>query len=410
MILTCRNQYRSEKLLVNQNQLDYIEQVVKFYQKITNYQPTPQISLHDMANSIGVKNIFVKDESSRLGLDSFKVLGSLYAVANIIAEYLGEDLSQLDEQELQSRKVKERVGHLTFVTATDGNHGKGLAYAANFFGHNAVVYLPKGSDNDRVKAVEQAGGKAYVTEANYDDTVIFASQKAQEEGWILVQDTAFDSYTKIPGWIMEGYSMIAKEIVDYFNAQESSQFPTHLIIQAGVGSLAGGVLDYLVNRLGEQIPNIIVVEPENAACMLNSALEEGGTAKRIFGDLDTIMTGLSCGAPNPLGWKGIKDATNTFISVPDWVAARGLRILHNPHGRDPIVQAGFSGSPGIGLLSLFEFDHFTGLKDWLEIDEESVVLTINTESVTDHGNYKSVMWDGHPCTPVNGDFDWKALL
>ncbi|OWZ82646.1 diaminopropionate ammonia-lyase [Natranaerobius trueperi] len=375
-----------------------IERIANFYNQYSSYETTPLLSLPGLASIIGINNIYVKDESTRLGLDSFKALGGFYAIARLIAEKLEKNIFEMSLDFLKSDYVKKTIGKLTFVTATDGNHGKGVAMAATALGHNSIVYLPKGAEKSRVEAIKQVGGTPYVSDYNYDETVKLAFSEANKHGFEVVQDTALPGYETIPKWIMQGYAVIAKEILDEIEKSNTFKYPTHVIYQAGVGSVAGAIQGYLVERLGEKIPTNLVVEPSNAACMLKSA-KGNGDPKTVTGDLDTVMAGLSCGEPNPIGWEIIKRFSDYFISVPDWVAARGVRILNSPIESDPQINAGESGGIGIGLLSLFMLHEFHEMKDLIGLTKESNVLLINTEGITDPYVNRKIIWDGKYPTP-----------
>lgn len=385
--------------------------VANFYNQCPNYHPTPLYSLPGLAGAIGIKNIYVKDESARLGLDSFKALGGFYAIARLIAEKLGEDFLKTGFGYLSSGKAKKVLGEITFATATDGNHGKGVAMAATSFGHRAAVYLPRGSRENRVKAIEEAGGSAYVTEWNYDDTVRYVFEEAKRKGYTVVQDTVMEGYRKTPGWIMQGYALMAKEIIDSIEQGRvssdlnSGSYPTHVILQAGVGSMPASVTGYFLERLAAKNPHTIIVEPENAACFFKSAAGDG-SPKTVSGDLETIMAGLACGVPNPVAWEIIKSSAKHFLSLPDWVAARGVRILKNPLPGDPAIISGESGSIGSGFLSLFACDALPGLKEKLGLDKDSVVLVLNTEGVTDPITNCEILWDGKYPTPA--EVQWKG--
>lgn len=207
----------------------------QFHQKIAGYRPTPLCALDDLANLFGVKKILVKDESKRFGLNAFKMLGGAYAIAQLLCEKY-----HLDIETLSFEHLKNAIGEkMTFATTTDGNHGRGVAWAAQQLGQNAVIYMPKGSAQERVDAILNLGAECIVTDMNYDDTVRLTMQHAQQHGWEVVQDTAWEGYTKIPTWIMQGYATLADEAVEQM--REMGVTPTHVLLQAGVGAMAGGV-------------------------------------------------------------------------------------------------------------------------------------------------------------------------
>jgi diaminopropionate ammonia-lyase len=294
---------------------------------------------------------------------------------------------------LKSKKTKNKLGKLTFTTATDGNHGRDVAWAASKLGHKAVIYLPKNSAKNRFEAIEDAGGKAVVTNLNYDDTVDFVLQKAEAENWILVQDTARDEYLKIPHWIMQGYTTMVQE-VELQLELEALEKTTHLFLQAGVGSMAAAILGYYQN-LNDKNPITTIIEPKEAACFYESAAAADSKAHKASGNLKTDMAGLACGEANPIAWNILRDYADFFISCSDYPAARAMRILANPIAEDDKIISGESGSVGLGVLSLLmEINELKKLKEKLQLDQNSTLLFFNTEGATDEINYRKIVWDG----------------
>ncbi|MGL6314838.1 diaminopropionate ammonia-lyase [Vibrio sp. WXL103] len=361
-----------------------------FHQRLDGYQPTPLHSLTQLAQEFGLKNILVKDESYRFGLNAFKMLGGVYAIARLLCQEYQLDISQFDFAEL-NKKISHKM---TFATATDGNHGRGVAWAAKQLGQNAVVYMPKGAADERVNNIRALGAECIVTDMNYDDTVRFVVETARERGWKVVQDTAWQGYTEIPTWIMQGYSTLAAEVVEQIQA-EQLQKPTHVILQAGVGAMAGGVLGYLAQAFADDGLNAVIIEPTNADCIYRSGCSASGEAVNVDGDLETIMVGLACGEPNPLGWQVLRDCATHFVSSPDTLAALGMRVLANPLSGDPRVISGESGAIGAGLLAGVHFSaERESLKTALGLDKDSVVLVISSEGDTDPAHYRDVVWHG----------------
>ena len=357
------------------------QQARRFHQKITGYKPTPLVALNELSALFGVQKILVKDESRRFGLNAFKMLGGSYAIARLLCEKYDLDINDLSFETLKS-SIKEKM---TFATTTDGNHGRGVAWAARQLGQNAVIYMPKGSAQERVDAILRLGAECIVTDMNYDDTVRFTMQTAQNNGWEVVQDTAWEGYTKIPTWIMQGYATLA-----------GIARPTHVLLQGGVGAMAGGVLGYLADVYGAKHLHSIIVEPELADCLYRSALK--GQMVNVSGDMATIMAGLACGEPNPLGWEVLRNCATQFVSCQDAVAALGMRVLGNPTGQDPRIISGESGAVGLGLLAAIHFHpQRDALMHKLKLDSRSVVLVISTEGDTDVKHYREVVWEGrHP--------------
>ena len=370
-----------------------IKKVNDFHKGFREYSVTPLHKLNNLAKYYGLKNIFVKDESYRFGLNAFKVLGGVYAVGKYLADKLGMDISELSFEYLRSNEVKEKIGEITFVTATDGNHGRGVAWAANQLGQKSVVYMPKGSSLTRLNNIKKEGSDASIIDGNYEDAVKLSEEMAKKNGWVVVQDTAWEGYEDIPTWIMQGYGTIIYEATQQLN-EYSIDKPTHVFLQAGVGSFAGAILGYLVDRFKEDRPITIIVEPDDANCHYLSSLS--GKREIVEGDMPTIMAGLACGAPNTISYELLMDYADGFISCKDQVAARGMRILASPLKGDPQVVSGESGSAvGTGVVTLLmEREEFKDLREKLKLDENSVVLLINTEGDTDPDKYREIVWDG----------------
>ncbi|WP_192894812.1 diaminopropionate ammonia-lyase [Neobacillus notoginsengisoli] len=370
------------------------EKVRGFHKSFPEYKVTPLHSLDELSKRLRVGAIWVKDESYRFGLNAFKVLGGSYAVGKYLAEQLNLDISELSFEKLRSKEVKEQLGSITFVTATDGNHGRGIAWAAEQLGQKSVVYMPKGSSEIRLNNIRNEGAEAYITDLNYDDTVRLASQKAEENGWVLVQDTAWSGYEKIPTWIMQGYGTILDEAMEQI-AEAGVERPTHVFLQAGVGSFAGSMLGYLVGKYGDERPITVIVEPDKADCLYQSMLVGDGNPHAVTGDLNTVMAGLACGEPSTTSWEVLKDYAEVFVSCPDYVASRGMRILASPLGSDPQVISGESGAVGLGLVSLLaENKMLNEMKTSLRLNQDSKILIISTEGDTDPENFRKVVWDG----------------
>ncbi|HHS9597011.1 diaminopropionate ammonia-lyase [Raoultella planticola] len=364
------------------------QQARHFHQKIVGYEPTPLYALKSLAALFGVSTILVKDESQRFGLNAFKMLGGAYAIAQLLCEKYHMDINAFSFATFKA-STKEKM---TFATTTDGNHGRGVAWAAQQLGQNAVIYMPKGSAQERVDAILRLGARCIVTEMNYDDTVRFTMQTARQNGWEVVQDTAWEGYTKIPTWIMQGYATLADEAVEQMAAMGIAR-PTHVFLQAGVGAMAGGVLGYLVDVFGARDLHSVIVEPELADCLYRSGVK--GQIVNVGGSMATIMAGLACGEPNPLGWDILRNCATQFISCQDAVAALGMRVLGNPLGTDPRVISGESGAVGLGILCAVHFHpQREALMNKLGLDSHSVVLVISTEGDTDVKHYREVVWEG----------------
>lgn len=367
-------------------------QVRKFHESFPEYKETPLAALDHLSEELGVAKIYVKDESYRFGLNAFKVLGGSYCLGKYIAEQLGEEIGGLSYEKLISSRVKEKLGELTFVTATDGNHGRGIAWTASRLGQKSVVYMPKGSSKERLNHIKALGADASITELNYDDAVRLANENAGKFGWIMVQDTAWEGYEKIPAWIMQGYTTMADEASGQLNGEK----PTHIFLQAGVGAMAGAVAGYFADLYGDgERPIITVVEPNRADCIYQTAEADDGTLHPVRGDMNTIMAGLACGEPCTIGWEVLRDHADYFVSMPDWVAAKGMRVLGNPLGDDPRVISGESGASTMGFVAeVMQNRSLDWLRNELKLDQDSRILCFSTEGDTDRENYRRIVWDG----------------
>lgn len=371
-------------------------EVLRYHQSFPAYSKTPLADLKNLAKNIGLKSFRVKDESYRFGLNAFKVLGGSYSMGQWMAQKLGLKESEMSYQKLTSPEAKKALGDVTFVSATDGNHGRGVAWTAKELGQKSVIYMPKGSALERLENIRACGAEAEILEMNYDEAVRLANSKAETEGWVMVQDTAWDGYEEIPAWIMQGYATMAFEAIEQLNGE----VPTHVFLQAGVGSLAGAVAGLLANHYGDKKPVITIVEPNKADCIYRTAQAKDGKLHFVTGDMDTIMAGLACGEPNTISWKVLTESADYAISCPDWVAAHGMRLLGNAMGDDPKVVSGESGACTSGLVHLLMTrEDLAGLRQQLGLNEDSVVLCFSTEGDTDRKNYRDIVWAGkHPST------------
>ncbi len=364
-----------------------------FHSTIPGYEPTPLAHLSQMAKYLGLKDLFVKNEAFRFGLNSFKVLGGSYAISRFIAQKTGRQ--EMSYEDLTAPGLKEELGQFTFFTATDGNHGRGVAWAAKRLGQKAVVFMPKGSTLPRLQHILDEGATATIEEGNYDDCVrLAAAESAKTPNSVVIQDTAWEGYEEIPAWIMQGYGTMAVE-ADLQLQLAGVRKPTHIFVQAGVGSMAAAVQGYFVNRYPQDPPKVIIVEARAADCIYRGAVAGDGRYRIVEGDIQTIMAGLACGSPNILGWDILKNHSTCFLSCPDWISARGMRMLGVPLKGDPVVISGESGAVNTGAISaIMEFEEYQELRQALGLDENSVVLTFSTEGNTDPYFYRRIVWDG----------------
>ena len=386
---------RSEDSHLDVMSLDNVAKARAFHRTFPQYSVTPLARLDGMARRLGLGALCIKDESYRFGLNAFKVLGGSFAMGRYIAQELGRDVSELTYDYLTSKRFRDDFGQATFFTATDGNHGRGVAWAANKLGQKAVVHMPKGSAKSRFDNIAKEGAQVTIEEVNYDDCVrMAAAEAAKTEHGVVVQDTAWEGYEEIPAWIMQGYGTMAGEAAEQLRAEEIGR-PTHVFVQAGVGSLAGAVVGYFTNRFPTDPPKFIVMEARAADCLYQGAVAGDGKPRIVTGDLQTIMAGLACGEPNTIGWDILRNHVDAFLSCPDWVSAKGMRMLAAPVKGDPAVCSGESGAVGMGVIAaLMTDDSYKELREALGLGRDSRVLMFSTEGDTDPEKYKRIVWNG----------------
>lgn len=346
---------------------------------------SPLYELGRRAESLGLGALHVKDESEVLGLRSFKARGALWAVAQICAQMLG----------LRSPKLTELVSGLAnlahtplLVSATDGNHGAAVSFAAKLLGLKAVIFMPYGSSAARVRGIETHGAACIVTRVNYDATVRLAADYANRHKGILVQDTAWPGYERIPALIMEGYGSIARETA----AQLGGKLPTHVLLQAGVGSFAAAMIssfNQIARDSGQKAPLYVSMEPHNANCVYRSIEAGDGKLHPVVGSLETLMAGLACGKPSSLAWPILRSGLTAALSLPDEFARSGIRQLASPLPGDPAIISGESGAPGMGAIDYVMRENASWQR-LLGLDENARVLLIVTEGATDPASWEKI--------------------
>lgn len=363
----------------------------RFHKTIESYEITPLVRLPALAKRLGVRELCVKDESKRFSLNAFKGLGGSYAMYRILCEKLSLDPVTTTLQEFTGSEYREALGQIEFVTCTDGNHGRGVSWAAGLFGCKAHVFMPCGSQEIRAEAIRKAGpADVVITELSYDDTVSLAKEMSEKRGWILIQDTAWDSYEKIPTWIIQGYLTLIAEATEQL--EQLSLRPTHVFLQAGVGAMAGGILGYLADYYKEQKPLTVIVEPEAADCIFSSAEAEDGKVHSVEGIAQTMMAGLNCGTPCKTTWPILRDYAEFYCSCEDSVAALGMKTYASGMDGDPIIVSGESGASTLGALeSIMSDERLEDLRTVMHLTTDSVILLINTEGDTDPENYQRVL-------------------
>ena len=364
-----------------------------FHATFAEYAPTPLTELPSLAAALGLKGMLVKDESNRFGLNAFKVLGGVYATGKYLAQRLGKPIGEVSREMLASSAVKKQLGDITFITATDGNHGRGLAWTARQLGFKCIVLMPKGAEQSRVDHILAEGAECTVTNLNYDDAVRMSWSMAQEKGYVMIQDTAWDGYKEIPLWIMQGYMTLASEAMEQMQARGLK--PSHCFLQAGVGAFAGAVIAHFKAMLGADAPQCIVVEPHQANCIYKTAVAADGKIHSVVGDLQTLMAGLACGEPNAVSWSILRDYARAYFSCPDYIAANGMRILAAPLPGDTPIVSGESGAVTTGIVQwLMQNPAAESQRKQLGLGKDSTVLVISTEGNTAPDVYRNVVWFG----------------
>lgn len=329
--------------------------VQKFFSQKEIFISTPLEKLPELASELGVKNILVKDESNRFGLNSFKILGVLYAIRRL---------------KKNGRLKKDSI----LACATEGNHGLAVAFAAKQENLRAKIYVANDLSQTRIEMLQRLGAEVRVVAGNYDEAVKTVFQDAGQNGWLIVSDTSRTGYLELPSWIMAGYT----RLLDEAEAQWGEDLPDIVLIQAGVGGLAGAILSWFCFRFGVKRPYIIVCEPDNAACLLESA--KVGHPVTLQGNFQTIMAGLRCGEVSPLAWSLIKDTADAFLTITDEQSLAAMRLLENPTGKDSKIETGASGACGLaGILALTENEKLSGLRQDCNLNDKSKVFIINTE-------------------------------
>jgi diaminopropionate ammonia-lyase len=318
--------------------------------------------LRGYARDIGIGELLVKDESYRMGLNSFKILGVSYAVARLI------------------KSGEVGVGS-TVACATDGNHGRAVAHVARRYQLLSRIFMHQGASRARIKAIEAEGAQVIIVDGNYDDSVKQAAQEAEKNGWVLISDTSWPGYEAVPRHIMAGYTMLMTEAAEQWGSP-----PDSVLVQAGVGGLAGAVVSWFLEKFGEVRPRIVSCEPKNAACVMESM--RAGAPITVDGSLETIMAGLSCGTVSPIAWPVLFGGLEACVAITDGDCADAVRTLAHPQPGDPAIIAGESGACGVAALgAIMHRDEFRTVRDALHLDAESRVMVINTEGATDRESY-----------------------
>ncbi|UWQ62110.1 diaminopropionate ammonia-lyase [Leisingera caerulea] len=347
------------------------------------YEATPLVSLAGLAAQIGVGRIDYKHEGPRFGLGSFKALGGSYAALRVLQRELSKQLGQdVSLEEIRKGAHKDACAGITLVSATDGNHGRSLAWGCQRFGAPCRIYIHAEVSEGRAVAMRELGAEVIRIDGDYDASVLLAKKEAEENGWFVVSDTSWEGYTEPPRDVMAGYSVMTREA-----CEAMEQAPTHVFLQGGVGGLAASVAAALRQFYGAKAPQVVIVEPELAACLFDSA--KAGKATNFAIKEETIMAGLSCGEPSEMAWEILAEEATDFVTIPDSIVAPAVRLLANGETGDPVVEAGESAVAG--LSALIAACQSADMKKTLGLDESSRVLLIGSEGVTDPAIYAAIM-------------------
>ncbi len=345
------------------------------------YAPTPLVPLTFLAHQLGIASVHYKDEGGRFGLGSFKALGGAYAVFRLLVDELRRRNGEVDEQDLAAGRLKSTTRNITVCCATDGNHGRSVAWGARMFGARAVIFLHATVSEKRAEAIRSYGAEVVRTSGNYDDSVREADRAAAANGWFVVSDTSYPGYTDVPRNVMQGYAVMVDEALIALG-----KAPTHVFVQGGVGGLAAAVIAHLWESYGSDMPAVSVVEPDKAACLFKSAL--AGEPTTVAGDLDTVMAGMACGEPSVIAWPFLESGASAFMTISDDAALAAMRLLASGASGATIV-GGESGVAGLaGLIAA------AGQPEWrraLGLNDASRVLLFGSEGDTDPDLYARIV-------------------
>jgi len=347
-----------------------------------NYQASDLHLLESMAKEANIAQIYYKDESTRFGLKSFKALGGAYAVTRFLQEHLsllnGKEPSMSD---LLSGHYKEQLKDVVVSCATDGNHGRSVAWGAQMFGCQCIIYIHRDVSVSRQSAMEAYAAKVIRITGNYDESVRQAAVDAKKYDRAIISDTSYEGYTKVPANVALGYTVMLSETVTQLNGQ----IPTHVFIQAGVGGLAAAVCGYFWDLWGDKRPRFVVVEPEAANCLQESA--KAGELQVVEGDLDTLMAGLACGEVSHIAWEILDKGADDFITLSEDAVAPCMRALEQ---HTPSIEAGESAVAGLAACIVGAQNAKWRLA--LGLDEQSKVLVLGTEGATDPELYQELVF------------------
>ncbi len=351
------------------------------------YAPTPLVPLAGLAGALGIAQLHYKDEGQRFGLKSFKALGGAYAVLKLLrGELAGRGVQIQGVADLLTGDLNAATGDITVCCATDGNHGRSVAWAAQMFGCDCVIYLHEGVSQGREDEIAAYGARIRRVPGGYDDSVLVAAAEAKEEGWFVVSDTSWEGYEEMPAWVMQGYTVMGDEIAAQWPDWDPRP-PSHLFIQGGVGGLAGAVAGHLWRIQDVARPRVTVVEPERADCIARSMA--AGAPTPVPGDVETFMACLAAAEMSPLAWEILRDCADETLIIPDEAAAETMRILASGVNGDRPIVAGESGAAATAALIAACGD--SAMRETLGLGPEARVLVIGSEGATDREIYQQTV-------------------
>lgn len=365
-------------------------EITDLHRSLDVYRPTPLVSLPELARQLGVGKIFVKDESKRFGLKAFKALGGTYAVYRFLSRYYKErgKFVSLARNFYRNTGAIE-PGKFTFCTATDGNHGRGVAWTARLLRQRAVIFMPANTVASRVENIEMEGARVVKIDGTYDETVAAMAEQAGANGWQIISDMSWAGYEEIPRWIMAGYTTLFEEIDKSLGPKENLDLA---VIPAGCGALAGTAAWHYNRTLGTSRPGLLAVEPADADCIMASIASKNGSICSLRGGQHSIMAGLNCGTPSPVAWPLIKSGFDFFLTIPDRAAVAAMRTYGRPLGEDEAIISGESGAAGLAALTtLMTSESMLAARERVGLNSESSVLLLNTEGDTDPEHYARAM-------------------
>jgi len=344
------------------------EDTLAYHSKLRRYEPTPLISLSRLAKSMGIKELYIKDESRRFRQNTFKTLGASFAIHRYLEAYPGKHI---------------------FCAATDGNHGRSVAWAARMKKQKAVIFVPADTAISRIKNIKKQRGKVIVVDGDYDAAVARAKDEAEKNGYVLLQDTSWEGYDEIPTLITSGYKTMMLELEELLHAPREPLID-FVFLQCGVGTWASSVVAYYRNRYPKNMPRIVAVEPLNSDSLLESIRQDG--VSKTKGSQQTLMSGLNCGTPSHLAWKILKDGVDLFLAIPDDYAIKAMQNLYFPFRNDTQIFAGEAGAAGLGGLTALVYEEsLEEVKKKIGLNRHSRVLVFNTEGVTDPDSFEELI-------------------